>query len=86
MKSDNEAPSAETLARVTHGSSRQFWDPDRVISKAWGEKDEKSIVWDCVYVYAPETRWEEGAAMPPAHLYTGRPVVDRRDEFAAALR
>jgi hypothetical protein len=83
MSSDSEVPSADTLARVGVAGTQQFWDPGRVVSKAFGEKDEASIVWDCVYIYVPGTRWTGQA--PPAHRFTDRPVVDVVEAFEKAL-
>jgi hypothetical protein len=80
ISSDSEAPSAETLARV---SGLQFWDPGRVVSKAFGETDEASIVWDCVYIYPPGTQWT--GATPPDHMFTDRPVIDKIEGFEKAL-
>ena len=84
MKSDGEPPIAATLARVSHPGGLQFWDPDRTVSKqSYGETDEQSITWDCVYIYPPGTRWDIEAA--PAHNFTSRPVVDTIDQFERAL-
>jgi hypothetical protein len=82
MKSDGEPPIPATLARVSQGL--QFWDPTRAVSKqSYGETDEDSIAWDCLFIYPPGTRWENTPA--PAHNFTARPVVDRKDEFEKAL-
>lgn len=81
MESDGEPPIAATLARVSHPGALQFWDPERVVSKqAYGERDEDSIAWDCVYIYPPNAAWGS------RHVFTARPVVDKKDEIEQALR
>ena len=84
MSSDGEPPIAATLARVSHPQALQFWDPERAVSKqAFGETDDDSVAWDCLYIYPPNTRWLPANA--PAHRFTTRPVVDKKDEFEQAL-
>jgi hypothetical protein len=84
LRSDGEPPLAQTLARVSTPRAIQFWDPERAVSKqAYGEKDEDSIVWDCVYLYPPFTPWT--GARAPGHNFTARPVVDKMDRFEQAL-
>ena len=84
MRSDGEPPIAATLARVSHPQALQFWDPERAVSKqAYGEIDEDSVAWDCLYLYPPNTRWVDAKA--PAHNFTAGPVVDIKDEFERAL-
>ena len=60
------------LHRITDRRSRQYWDPDRVLSKQMGERDSDSITWDYVAVYRPGQRWDD---KPPQPIYEGYPVV-----------
>jgi hypothetical protein len=85
LASDSGAPIEQTLARVGVPNTAQFWDPDRQLSKAMGEKagDRKSIVWDYVAVYSPDTRWQ-GA--PPKPVWSGRPVVKVTNALEAAIK
>jgi hypothetical protein len=85
LASDSAPPIAQTLARVEVPSTAQFWDPDRLLSKAMGEKPDsrKSIVWDYVAVYRPGTLWSE---VPPKPVWSGRPVVKVTDAFEAAVK
>ena len=84
MKTDGEPPIAATLARVSHPGALQFWDPNRTVSKqSYGEIDDDSIAWDCLFIYPPYTHWDTDLA--PAHNFTTRPVVDNRDKFEQAI-
>jgi hypothetical protein len=86
LRSDQSPPSPATLSRVRFRDTQQYWDPNRVVSKAYGETSDENIVWDCVYVYKAGTRWDPASAAPPAHTYTGRPVVDVAAALDRALR
>jgi hypothetical protein len=72
LPTDWAAPSTATLARARDNRVQQYWDKGRLLSKAMGEKDKYSIVWDHVAVYAPGTLWSD---TPPAPLYQDGPVV-----------
>src|SRR5688572_24001977 len=72
ISTDLAPPTTGILSRVSDRRAQQYWDRDRLLSKAMGEKDESSIVWDIALVYPPNTRWEE---RPPAPLFKDRPVV-----------
>lgn len=62
-----------TLRRVADGRAQQYWDKDRLLSHAMGEKDEDSIAWDYIAVYRPGARWKDSLPEPVA---SGDPVVD----------
>lgn len=79
IESDRAAPGTPVLKRIADPRVAQFWDPERLISRGLGEKDEESIVWDWVAVYPPGVKW---GGEP---VYRGRPVVKVRDKLAAAL-
>lgn len=79
IDSDRAAPSTPVLRRISDSRAAQFWDPERFLSRALGEKDDESIVWDWVAVYPPGVKW---GGEP---VYRGRPVVKIKDKLAAAL-
>ena len=82
MAIDFLAPSTATLNRIRDFRATQWWDPGRLLSRAMGERDEKSIVWDQVAVYPAGVRWGQA---PPAPLYSGRPVVEAIDAARKAI-
>jgi hypothetical protein len=77
------APSTATLHRVPDTRARQYWDKSRFLSKAMGETDNSSIVWDRVAVYPPGTVWGEGA--PPKPTFEDGPVARVVPDFTAAV-
>lgn len=83
MPTDWAAPSTAGLARVPDGRAQQYWDKDRLLSKAMGEKDKSSIVWDYVAVYAPGALWNDA---PPKPFYEDGPVVRVVSGLTEALR
>ena len=72
LPTDWGAPSTAGLARVADGRAQQYWDKGRLLSKAMGERDNSSIVWDYVAVYAPGAFWND---TPPKPFYGDGPVV-----------
>ena len=70
------------MARIPDLRARQYWDKGRLLSKAMGEKDRSSIVWDHVAVYPPGARW---GGSPPEAVYEGGPVVEVTAELTQAL-
>src|SRR5262249_25255834 len=82
LVTDWASPGKSALARVADLRARQYWDSGRMLSKALGERDSNSIVWDHVFVYAPGTGW---GASPPDPGYQGRPVVKGADALRRAL-
>jgi hypothetical protein len=79
---DWSAPSTANLKRVLDLRVQQYWDPDRLLSKAMGEHDKASIVWDWIGVYSKDTVWE-GA--PPNPEFHDGPVVRVIPGFMNAL-
>ena len=77
------APSTATLKRISDRRTHQYWDKGRLVSKAMGETDKKSIVWDQVIVYGRGVSWSEVA--PPKPVVAVGPVFDVVDQFVAAL-
>ena len=72
LPTDWAAPSTVTLARAPDLRVQQYWDRGRLLSKAMGEKDKTSIVWDYVAVYAPGALWQDA---PPPPAFEDGPVV-----------
>jgi hypothetical protein len=82
IATDIRAPSSRTLARIGDKRVRQYWDRDRLLSRAMGEKDRSTIVWDVINLYDAQASWGE---RPPAPVFSDRPVVRVIDRAAAAL-
>ena len=80
LPTDWGAPSTVALKRISDGRAAQFWDKGRLVSKAMGEHDDKSIVWDHIAVYAPGSRWNQQPA-----LFADGPVVKVLDPARAAI-
>ena len=72
LATDLSAPSTITLRRIRDPRVKQYWDSNRVLSRAMGEHDRPSVVWDYIAVYKPEQLWTDA---PPHSEFTGRPVV-----------
>ncbi len=83
LPTDWMAPSTSTLRRVFDARAQQYWDKGRLLSKAMGEQDKDSIVWDLVAVYQPGLVWE---GSPPHALFEEGPVVRVVPAFTAALQ
>jgi len=79
LPTDWLAPSTATLKRVSDIRAQQYWDKGRFLSKALGEADKKSIVWDQVRVYGRGATWS-GAA-PPKPCVSVEPVVNVVDQL-----
>jgi hypothetical protein len=73
LPTDWGSPSTATLGRISDARAQQYWDKDRLLSKAMGEKDKSSIVWDWVGVYRGDSQWQEH---PPKPLFSDGPIVD----------
>ena len=84
LPTDWMAPSTSTLKRISDGRAQQYWDKGRLLSKALGETDKHSIVWDQVLVYQRGVTWTDAAAAPKP-LSSAGPVRDVIPEFTAAL-
>jgi len=60
------------MRRISDLRVHQFWDRTRLLSKAMGEADRHSVIWDWVGVYAPDAAWDSD---PPKPNFEGGPVV-----------
>jgi hypothetical protein len=72
LATDLAAPSTMALRRIHDSRVKQYWDRNRVLSHAMGERDRPSVVWDYIAVYKPEQIWTDA---PPQPEFQGRPVV-----------
>jgi hypothetical protein len=79
---DWAAPSTATLRRISDRRVQQYWDRGRLLSKAMGEKDRDSIVWDYAAVYPRGAVWQDA---PPKPAFEDGPVVDVAEGLAKAL-
>jgi hypothetical protein len=82
LLSDWSTPSTATLKRVSDHRAIQFWDKGRLLSRAMGEHDRKSIVWDEIIVYPRDAAWK---GVPPQPWYRGGPVLDVIDLARGAI-
>ena len=82
IATDWTQPSTATIGRIPDPRAAQFWDKQRLISHAMGERDRKSIVWDYIAVYPRGVLWTD---RPPEPVYHGRPVVDVAADASAAM-
>ena len=71
-----------TLGRISSSRAEQFWDKHRVVSRAMGEHDRESIVWDYAAVFPRGATWTDH---PPKALYEGGPVIRTIDETRLAI-
>lgn len=83
LPTDWMAPSTATLKRVSDSRAQQYWDKGRLLSKALGETDKDSIVWDQVLVYGRSMTWGDALSKP---LISVGPVKDVVPEFTTTLR
>ena len=83
LPTDLAAPSTRTLARISDLKASQYWDKGRLISRALGETDDNSIVWDYVAVYQPGKLWDQA---PPEPVYSSVPVVEVIDGTREAIQ
>jgi hypothetical protein len=82
LPTDWSTPSTAALKRIADPRAIQFWDKGRLVSRAMGEHDQKSIVWDRIIIYAPDTVWKR---VPPEPFYEGGPVVDVIERARAGI-
>ena len=80
---DWTAPGSAALRRVADPRAAQFWDRQRLVSKALGERDDTSVVWDHVAVYPPGASWTQS---PPKPLFAASPLEDALPEAKIAIR
>ena len=92
---DVTPPLTSVLARVSDRRAAQLWDQGRLVAadllKAIqadmaeddaNRPDDDTIVWDCVAIYPPGSRWEERL---PAPAFIDCPVVRAIEEVARRL-
>jgi hypothetical protein len=84
LPTDWSAPSTSSLKRVSDSRAQQYWDKGRLLSKAMGEKDRSSVVWDSVGLYNPGVKWD--SETPPVAQFQDGPVVRVIPGFTDALR
>lgn len=82
LVTDWSPPSSATMQRIADARVTQFWDRGRLVSKAMGEHDGDSVVWDWVGAYRGDADW---AGSPPKPLYAGGTVVHVLPEFQKAI-
>jgi len=82
LPTDWGAPSTAALKRLSDPRAVQFWDEGRLLSRAMGEHDKDSIVWDQILVYAADAVWDR---IPPKPLWDGGPVLEVIEPARAAL-
>jgi len=93
--SDLTPPLTSVLARVSDRRAAQHWDRGRLVSAvllkaiqadlAEGDAnrpDDDTIVWDCVAIYPPGSRWEDHL---PAPAFIDCPVIKAIDEVGRRL-
>ena len=85
LDTDLTAPSTMSLRRISDPRTQQYWDKNRLLSHAMGEKDndEDSIAWDHIAVYRPGSRWEDSLPEP---VTSGDPVIDVIEKVREALK
>jgi hypothetical protein len=78
---DVTAPSGSTLARISDGRVRQFWDPGHLVSAELTRRraarpgqpkpdccENGGIYWDDALVFPSHAKWKD---MPPAIFWNG---------------
>jgi hypothetical protein len=84
--SDLAPPLTGVLGRVSDRRAAQIWDRELLVSaevrRAIGADEDVSVVWDCVAVYPPGTRWDDRL---PAPVFIDCPVVEAIDEVGRRL-
>jgi len=95
--SDVAPPTSSVLALLRDRRARQFWDPDRAVSRdivrsinaepgRYGfdaPLAEEFIVWDVVAVFPPGAVWDDGDL--PVPTYYDGPVAYRTEPLASAV-
>ena len=82
LATDVRAPSTMTLKRISDSRVTQFWDKERLLSHAMGERDRRTIVWDYIGIFERGTLWD---LAPPKAVFEDRPVVEVIERARAAL-
>jgi len=83
LATDWSSPSSITMKRISDSRVQQYWDQSRLSSKAMGEHDRSSVVWDRVFVYSGEAVWE---GSPPEPLFKDGPVIRVVPAFENAVQ
>jgi hypothetical protein len=73
LATDLTSPSTRILGKIADGRAQQFWDKGRLLSKAMGEKDEDSAIWDYIAVFDAGQTWQDSLPEPKVK---GEPVID----------
>jgi hypothetical protein len=71
-------PTGGALALIRDRRVAQFWDHDRVLSHALGEKDDHTIVWDWAGIYPAGSDWRKAA-------FSDSPVAPQAARIEEAL-
>ena len=95
LPTDLAPPSTAVLGRFHARNTRQYWDPDKLLSdqliaaaKANPERLKAGhgipdVVWDAVLFYGPDVEWKDDVPFPEHYA---APVLDVVDEVRAELR
>ena len=83
LATDLSAPSSATLKRISDKRAAQFWDKGRLLSRALGEKDADTIVWDRILIYERGQLWQDS---PPKAFFEDGPVVNIIEGARGALK
>jgi hypothetical protein len=95
IRTDVAPPTTGTLGRLHDPGARQFWDPNRIVSKdivrailahpdryRVEDVDKDTIVWDTVALFPKGVLWEDDLPMP---TFYGAPVVDSIEGLSKGL-
>ena len=93
LATDVVAPTSRTLGRLSDSRVRQYWDPDSLVAKKFGEDarppqpepdccTRKGVLWDLMAIYPTGPEWT--ATLPTAVVFNG-PVADVTDALKHAL-
>ncbi len=88
-------PTTGTLARISHASTAQFWDRERLLSQSIHETartggtpllsrvcEGGDVVWDVAAIYPGDTTWQDAIPEP---LFFDGPIVNVMDSFRHEL-
>jgi hypothetical protein len=89
-------PGTHVLARIPDARAQQFWDEDRMVSKAMvrqlpadtlrsvaSTSGDSPIAWDTAALFPPGTPWTSRFPVP---AWSGRPVVEVLDALRRNLQ
>ena len=94
LPTDQSAPTSGTLARLSDGRVRQYYDADHVLAKRLKADarapqpapdccTRQGVLWDLIAVYPTGAMWTD--RIPTATFFNG-PVVDAIDGLEKLLR